>query len=137
MIHEMFETLALCLIHIVKATQNNHGIHFGSERCPNLVIVEVVLHRVRHVTNRDNIDLGLVVDELRHDLLENVLHMIRRSGIFRNGVFHGIVVPTVVDQTAPGNLVTSKLTQRLLSLGPPPEVAGVGDNDTGGGVVGV
>lgn len=32
--------------------------------------------------------------------------------------------------------MTSKLTQRLLAFGPPPEVAGVGENDAGRSVVG-
>lgn len=93
-IHELLEVLADCLAHIVKATQNHKSVQLVSDLCPDIVVVKVLLHLIRHVAERNDIDRGLVVDKLRHDLLKDILHVLRVIGILRNGVPLRIVVPT-------------------------------------------
>ena len=135
-IQERLEALADRLTHIVEATQNHHSIHLVSDLCPDIVVVEIRLHNVRHVTKRNDIDLGVVVDELRHHLLKDILDVLSVIGILRNSVRLRIVVPAPVDQAAARNLVTRKVGEPLLALGPPEEAAGVGEDDAGRGVVG-
>jgi hypothetical protein len=127
---ERLETLTLDLLSsAVEVPQQRKALHPRTPDLPIILIIQIPLHLVRDIGDSHDSQLRIPPHHPPQHLLKHALHVASDRLMARDGIKPRVVRPAPVDGALHGHREPRAQRQPAPALGPPPQLARVGDDD--------
>ena len=113
----------------VEVAQQRQALHPRTPDLPPPLVIQIPLHLIRHVGDSHNSQLRVRPHHPSQHLLEDPSHMAPHRLVAGDSVQPRVIRPAVVDGALHRDREPAAHRQPALPLGPPPELARVGDDD--------
>ena len=123
------------LIHRLEPAKNGEATNAALQPTPGHAPVEVVLDNVGPISQADDLERGIGAGVGWDELLEDVADVVLSGAVLGDAVLLVRDQHATVDGAGHGGALGGDLPQGAAELGGPDELARVGNDDTGGGVV--
>lgn len=97
---------------------------------PRRSAIQVRLDDIRTVAKANNVETSSPIRKHRHYILEYTLNVGRGALVAGDAVYTGVDIVAEVSSARHGRGIEGKFVESSLALGPPDELAHVGEDDT-------
>ena len=129
LLHELLEAFTPQRRGAVASAQNSQAIQLRPNPGPNRVVVQVRLDIIGCASQGDNIHPRLLPHQPRHNnALKHLPHMLPHTPLPRHLINPRVMIPSIMHSARHRQHVPLNRSQPLPALGPPPQLAGIGEH---------
>jgi len=117
---------------MIVSAQENQRVEPLAESGPVVVLVQIFLDLLGRILDSNHVNPRILAHQIGNDLLKDGPYMLSNVPVGRNLVPVWVVPPTLVDRAAARDRVAGRGAEATFALGPPEQLAWVGDDDSRG-----